>query len=317
MLEATIHERRQEAQGVVSLELRPREGAEFPKFEPGAHIDLHLPQGMVRSYSLCNASEEKDRYVIGVQRDRASRGGSVYVHDQLKAGGQLEISLPRNNFPLHPEARHSVFIAGGIGITPIMSMLRRLKSLGRSAELLYAARSRREAAFVGEIESLGVDVVWHFDEMGGGPPDLKSFLSTRHGDDVHYYACGPGAMLDTFEGLCSDMGYANAHLERFTARKDSTPTPEPVQQAYSVELSRAGLRIEVPPGKTLLDALLDAGVEMDYGCMEGVCGTCKTRVISGEPEHRDCVLTSAERASGTVITPCVSGCRKGPLVLDL
>ena len=316
-LKATVHQKRQEAQGVVSLELRPCNGSEFPNFEPGAHIDLHLPQGMVRSYSLCNASDEKGRYVIGVQKDRTSRGGSVYVHDQLDAGAEIEISRPRNNFPLHIDAAHSVFVAGGIGVTPIMSMLWKLKSLGRSAELIYAVRSCREAAFVDEIGALGVDVAWHFDDQMGGPPDLKSYLSAPWGANTHFYACGPGAMLDAFEDLCRAFPRTQVHLERFAARAASTPTADPAVQAYSVELRRSGLQIEVLPGKTLLEALLDAGMELNYSCQEGVCGACKTRVLSGEPEHRDFVLSEAERASANVMTPCVSGCRRGPLVLDL
>lgn len=309
---ATVHTIRYEAQHVVSVELRPQPGSTFPVFEAGAHIDLHLPNGMIRSYSLCNSVHDKDRYVIGVLNVEQGRGGSRYVHKQLQVGTQLTISKPRNNFPLHEDAVHTVLIAGGIGITPILSMARRLRALDRSVELLYCARSRHEAAFVVEIESLGIEVKWHFDDEQGERVDLVEFLATRR-RDAHFYACGPTPMLDDFEQYCSELGLAHVHLERFGARD----TPAQAKKPYRVELSRSGRNLEVVPGKTLLQTLLDAGVEVQHGCTQGFCGACKTRVLSGELDHRDSVLSASERESNAVMTVCVSGCKGELLVLDL
>ncbi|WP_242540428.1 PDR/VanB family oxidoreductase [Trinickia mobilis] len=311
-LRATVHAIRHEAQRVVSVELRPQPGSTFPAFDAGAHIDLHLPNGMIRSYSLCNSSDDKDRYVIGVLNVEESRGGSRYVHEQLRVGAQIEISRPRSNFPLHENAVHTVLIAGGVGITPILSMARRLCALGRSVELLYCARSRREAAFVEEIEALGHEVSWHFDDEQGERVDLVQFLATRR-RDAHFYACGPTPMLDDFERHGRELGLAHVYLERFVARD----APGETTKRYRVELSRSGRSLEVAPGKTLLQTLLDAGVQVPHSCTQGVCGACKTRVLSGEPDHRDSVLSASERESNAVMTVCVSGCKGESLVLDL
>lgn len=301
-----------EADGVMSIELAARDGTDLPAFDPGSHVDLYLANGAVRSYSLCGYSP--DRYRVAVSRDRASRGGSVFIHDTLRVGAALEISRPRNNFPLTEDAGHSVFIAGGIGITPLLSMVRRLAQLGRSAELIYAARSRREAAFAREVESLGVPVTWHFNDEQGGSPELESILRTRK-KDAHFYACGPAAMLDAFEDLCAKLDLPNFHLERFTA--GSTDVPSKASSPYTVQLAKSNRSIEVQGDRSLLDTLLAAGVDVPHSCKQGVCGTCKTRVLAGDPDHRDSVLTDEERRNGSVMTPCVSGCMTRELVLDL
>lgn len=311
-LRATVQAIRHEAQRVISIELRPPRGSMFPAFDAGSHIDLYLPNGMMRSYSLCNAAEDNDRYVIGVLKVEDSRGGSRYVHEQLRVGAEIEISRPRNNFRLHEDALHTVLIAGGIGITPILSMARRLCGLGHSIELLYCARSRREAAFVEEIDSLGIQVKWHFDDEQDERVDLAQFLASRRGD-AHFYACGPTAMLDDFERLSNALGLTQVHLERFVARGALAQSTSP----YRVELKRSGRSLEVAPGNTLLQTLLDAGIEVQHGCKQGVCGACKTRVLSGEPDHRDTVLSASERASKAVMTVCVSGCNGESLTLDL
>jgi ferredoxin-NADP reductase len=311
-LRATVHAIRYEAQRVVSVELRPQPGSNFPDFDPGAHIDVCLPNGMVRSYSLCNSAEDKDLYVIGVLKVDSGRGGSRYMHEQLRVGATIEISKPRNNFPLHEGALHTVLIAGGVGITPILSMARRLRALGQSVELLYCARSRVEAAFVRDVEALGIDVKWHFNDEHGERVDLFEFLATRR-HDAHFYACGPTQMLDDFEHHCGELGLAQVHVERFAARNAPAETTKP----YRVELSRSRRMLDVTPGKTLLQTLLDAGIEVSHGCKQGVCGACKTRVLAGEPDHRDTVLDASERGSNAVMTVCVSGCKSESLVLDL
>jgi ferredoxin-NADP reductase len=315
-LNAFIHTLRFEAEDITSIELRPVDRTEFPPFDAGAHIDLHLPNQMVRSYSLLDPVGDPTRYVVAVLKDRASRGGSRCVHEQLRVGMKLQISAPRNNFPLHEEAGHSVLVAGGIGVTPILCMARRLKALGRSFELLYFARSRTSAAFVAEIESLGVPVAWHFDAEHGGPPDLRALLAARPAKaDTHYYACGPAVMLDSFEKHCADLGYAQAHIERFTAVE--VAAADDARQSYTVELKRSGKMIAVTPDKSLLAALRDAGVDPATSCEEGICGACETKVLAGLPDHRDSVLSAAERATNTVMMVCVGGCKSERLVLDL
>jgi ferredoxin-NADP reductase len=254
--------------------------------------------------------------VIGVLKDRASRGGSRCVHDQLRVGMKLPISAPRNNFKLHEDAGRTVLVAGGIGVTPILCMGRRLQQLGRPFEVLYFARSRKSAAFIPELEALGAPVLWHFDDEQGGPPDLKALLAARPAQaETHYYACGPAVMLDNFEKSCAELGYANAHIERFTAVEVAAATD--ARQSYTVELRRSGKVIPVTPELSLLAALRAAGVDPGTSCEEGICGSCETRVLEGTPDHRDSVLSPAERAANKVMMVCVSGCRSERLVLDL
>ncbi len=315
-LQAWVHTLRHEAQDTLSVELRPVGGGEFPPFEAGAHIDLHLPNGMVRSYSLCNDSRERHRYVVAVLKDRASRGGSRCVHEQLRVGSVLTIGAPRNHFPLHEEAAHTVLVAGGIGVTPILCMARRLQALGRSFELRCFARSRQHMAFMPEIEALGAPVHWHFDDERGGPPDLRSLLARRAPSaDTHFYACGPSVMLDTFEKVCAELGHTQAHIERFAAV--AVQASADARQSYTVELRRSGKTFEVTPDTSLHKMLQACKADVPFSCEEGVCGSCETRVIEGEVDHRDSVLTAAERASNKVMMVCVSGCKSGRLVLDL
>jgi ferredoxin-NADP reductase len=304
---------RYEARGVVSIELRDPSGAQLPEFGPGAHIDLHLANGLVRSYSLCGAPEVRDRYTVGVLLDRNSRGGSRFVHEQLRVGTTLTVAAPRNHFVLDEGAAHTVLVAGGIGVTPIVCMARRLAERGRSFTMLYCARSRAEAAFVELLSAYGDAVRFHFDDEAGAPPDLKAMLA---GQDTatHFYCCGPGPMLNAFESACEAHGYPNVHIERFAA----DPATEAVQEGeYSVTLQRSGKNVLVPSGKSLLDAILEAGVQVEYSCREGVCGSCETAVVEGCPDHRDSVLSNSERASNKTMMVCVSGCKGPRLVLDI
>lgn len=313
-LNARIRMIRHEAERVLSIELVPVNGETFPLFTAGAHIDLHLSNGITRSYSLVNSAGDTSRYVIGVLNDEKSRGGSRYVHEQLRCGAIVEIGKPRNNFALDESAASTVLIAGGIGITPMLCMYRRLREAGRDVRLVYCSRSRAQAAFLDELESLGGDVQLHFDdEHDGRPFDLTAFLAGQR-DDVHAYCCGPNAMLNGFEAACAAAGIGDVHLERFAA---SSPVTAALQTGYTVELARSGRTLNVPAGKALLDVLLDADVEVDYSCREGLCGACETRVLGGCPEHRDSVLTQSERTAGNVMMICVSGAKSATLVLDL
>ena len=313
---------RWEAPGIISLELVPVPGGgeqALPTFAAGSHIDLHLGGGFVRSYSLLDMADAPARYRVAVLRDRASRGGSRAVHEQLRVGQTITISAPRNNFALHEDAARSVLLAGGIGITPILCMARRLKALGRPVEMIYAARSQGEAAFHDEILALGIPVHWHFDAQAGGPPDLRALLAARAGGEnaatTHFYACGPTPMLDGFVATAEALGLKNAHIERFTAVEQAAASD--ALGSYEVVLQKSGKVIQVTPDKGLLATLRDAGADVIYSCEEGICGTCETKVIEGEPDHRDSVLSASERAANKTMMICVSGCKSARLVLDL
>ncbi|MCE4054798.1 PDR/VanB family oxidoreductase [Pseudomonas sp. Au-Pse12] len=314
LLTARVQSLHYEAEGIISVELRPLGDTRFPAFEAGAHIDLHLANGLVRSYSLLNAPGDPGHYRLGILRDRNSRGGSEYIHSQLRVGTALSISAPRNHFALDLDAKHSVLVAGGIGITPIYCMFRQLLALGKSAELIYCARSRQEAALVASLDSLGAPVRYHFNDEQGLPPDLGDYLTGYPGDS-HFYCCGPTPMLDAFESTCERLGYVHSHVERFSAG-EIAPSAD-ARSHYRVELKKSGRTLAVDPAQSLLDVLLEAGCDIDHSCREGVCGSCETRVLEGEVDHRDGVLSKAERAANRSMMVCVSGCKSQRLVLDL
>jgi tetrachlorobenzoquinone reductase len=313
-MQARVRTLRHEAQRVLSVELVPVDGERFPPFTPGAHIDLHLPNGITRSYSLVNSPGDVDRYVIGVLAETNSRGGSRFVHEALRCGAILPISAPRNNFGLDEQAPSTLLIAGGIGVTPMLCMYRRLLENGRDVRLVYCVRERSQAAFLDELHSLGGNLHLHVDaEHDGRPFDLDALLAQQP-HTVHAYCCGPGAMLAAFETACEKAGIRNAHIERFAA---GAPVSDTQQSGYTVELAKSGRLLTVPGGTALLDVLLEADVDIDHSCREGVCGSCETRVLGGCPDHRDAVLSPAEKASNTVMMVCVSGAKSATLVLDL
>lgn len=318
-LQALVYAIRWEASDIVSVELRPAsEDVVFPPFEAGSHINLHLATGLTRSYSLCNADSDRGRYVVGVARDRNSRGGSLYVHQQLRVGSTVSIDPPRNNFRLDEAAPRSVLVAGGIGVTPIFSMLQHLVARGRPVDFIYCARSRKDAAFIDAIEALAREHAFaltvHFDSEAGGPPYLQELLAGK-GADSHYYCCGPTPMLNAFEEACAQLGCANTHIERFVAVAVKT---ESVSTGFEVVCAKSQKTVQVPPGKSILDAMLDVGLSPDYSCMEGICGTCETAVVEcdGELEHLDSVLTKSEKQAGKTMMICVSRCKGTRLVLD-
>jgi tetrachlorobenzoquinone reductase len=298
-----------EAPNITSYDLRPLEAGELPAFTAGAHIDLTLPNGLIRSYSLINPQAERQRYVIAVQKDRASRGGSKWVHENFRPGDVLTVSGPRNNFALNEAAPKSIFIAGGIGITPIMSMTERLSALGRDWELIYCARKRADAAFVDILKG---NVRFNFDEEPGGKMlDIAAVVRAAP-PESHLYCCGPLPMLSAFEAVTADLPRERVHVEYFTAKE-----PPAVAGGFKVVLAKSGQEFVVPPGKTILDTLLDAGLDIPYSCMEGVCGTCETKVVEGTPDHRDLILTEEEHAVGKIMMICCSGSKSEKLVLDL
>jgi ferredoxin-NADP reductase len=312
-----VHAVCEEAEGVKRIELRPEatHGA-LPVFTAGAHIDLHLPNGIVRSYSLMNSQAECNRYVIGVYRVPEGRGGSAWIFDHLKVGDRLAIGAPRNNFVLAEDAPHSVLIAGGIGVTPLLCMARRLTALGRPWKLHYATRTRRNAGFLDALAELEAkcpgSVQLNFDhEPGGQMLDLQALVNASP-TEVHLYCCGPDGMLRAFEAATAGRPQAQVHVEHF-----SPAIPAVQDGGFTVVLRQSNREIAVPAGKTILDALLDEGIEVPCSCMEGTCGSCETRVLEGEPDHRDVVLNAVEKAANDRMMICCSGSRSRRLVLDI
>jgi ferredoxin-NADP reductase len=287
------------------------DGKPLPAYQPGAHIDLHLPNGLIRQYSLIKAEPDSASYVVGIKRDPASRGGSRYIHDELSVGKTLKISAPRNNFALVENADHVVLFAGGIGITPIWCMVQRLEKLGRSWELHYACRSRADMAFLSALAAM-TSSQFHFDDESGGKfLDVASIVGTAP-KNAHLYCCGPTPMLKAFETATANWPREQIHIEYFTPKQDAAKTG-----GFTVELARSGREFAIPEGKSILQVLLDAGVDVDYSCELGICGACEQRVISGVPDHRDAILTEEEQASNTKVMICCAGCKSERLVLDL
>ena len=287
-------------------------GKPLPAYEPGAHIDLHLPNGLVRQYSLIEAEPDPARYMIGVKRDPASRGGSRHVHDELRVGRTLTISAPRNNFPLVEDAAHVVLFAGGIGITPIWCMVQRLERLGRSWQLYYACRSRADMAFLQPLETMA-PAQFHFDEESAGRfLDVAAIVSQR-AEGRASLLLRPDPDAQGVRGGDGELA-ARAGPHRIFHAQAGAPTKT---GGFVVELARSAQEFVIPAGKSILQVLLDAGVDVDYSCELGICGACEQRVISGIPEHRDAILTEEEQASNTKVMICCAGCKSERLVLDL
>lgn len=305
---ALVRAMRQESVGVLSLELAPAEGEAIPGWEPGAHLDLVLPSGLSRSYSLCGDPTDS-AYRIAVLREEVSRGGSVFVHETLRVGDRVEVRMPRNHFPLEP-AREYLFVAGGIGITPLLPMIARADGLGVPWRLLYAGRERGRMPFLGELAGYGDKVSILARDEGGGL-DLAGELAGVP-DDALVYVCGPERML---EGARNALGERQDILrtELFAApERDDEPG-----DAFTVELQRSGLILPVPADRSVLAVVSDAGIDVLTDCEEGICGSCETRVLLGVPEHRDYVLTTQEKEAGTCMMICVSRSMSPRLVLDL
>lgn len=311
MLRLRVERAAKIAAQVVSYELRPTEGAALPAFAAGAHIDLYLPNSLVRSYSLVNSQDERHRYVIAVNRDAASRGGSEWVHANLAPGGTIAVAAPRNNFPLAENAQYSLLIAGGIGITPLWSMIQRLDAIGRCWRLIYCARTPGHAAFRAGLARFGDAVQFNFDHVPGGAMlDVAAVVKSAP-DDAHLYCCGPVPLLEAFEFACASRPAANVHVEYFAPK-----APAAADREFTIVLARTGRDFRVPPGRTIIDTLIQNGIDVPYSCLEGVCGTCETRVIEGIPEHRDLVLSKGERESNRTMMICCSRSRTDKLVLD-
>ena len=310
-----------ETDDIIRIELNSTDQADLPAFAAGDHIDIQLPHGLTKSYSLMNDPAEKGRYVLGVLKDPASQGGSRWIHDNLRVGMRLEINPPSNNFALQENFKHTLLIAGGIGVTPLISMAHRLKALNASFEMIYATKSQGSTAFQDEVAQFGVPVHWHFDDIHAAPPNLHHLIEQRiksaslNSDTCQLYACGPEPMLNAFLNACASLGLHHAHIERFKALEVQKSTE--AKATYTVCLKRSKKTIEVGPQTTLLQALRLHDIEVATSCEEGVCGACETRVISGLPDHLDSVLSDQEKNKNTVMMICVSGCKSELLELDL
>jgi ferredoxin-NADP reductase len=291
------------------------DGARLPAYQPGAHIDLHLPGGMIRQFSLCvpDADPNPESYLVGVKRDAASRGGSLYIIDKMRVGDEIKISAPRNNFALVADATHVVLVAGGIGITPIWCMAQHLAAQKRPWTLYYSCRTRDEMAFLETLKDFAPGSVnLHFDDEAAGKfLDLAAVVAAAP-DNAHLYCCGPKEMLTAFEAAAASRPRNHVHVEYFTAKSEASTAG-----GFWVELARSGEEYYIPEGKKVLEVLFDAGVDVDYSCELGICGECVTRVISGIPEHHDAVLSEEEQASNEKVMICCCGSKTERLVLDM
>ena len=294
------------AEGVVVLELADPTGADLPAWTPGAHVDLLLTDELTRQYSLCGDPADRSVYRIGVLREPAGRGGSAYVHDRLREGDDVDVQGPRNHFELAPSPRY-LFIAGGIGITPILPMAAAARAAGADHELHYGGRSRRSMAFLAELEG----TLHPQDEVG--LLDLDALLGTPRPDTL-VYCCGPEPLLAAVEEHCAAWPAGTLHVERF-APKDVGDVVR--AEGFEVELSLTGTTITVTPEQSVLAALEAAGVDVLSSCQEGTCGTCETAVLAGEVDHRDSLLTPDEQAANDTMFVCVSRAAGPRLVLEL
>jgi ferredoxin-NADP reductase len=300
------------ADGVMALTLADPNGGELPPWTPGAHIDFVLGDELVRQYSLCSSPSKPDVWRVVVLRAADSRGGSERVHGAITSGSIVRVRGPRNHFPLVASSRY-VFIAGGIGITPLLPMIAEANASGADWRLLYGGRERASMAFLDELAQYGdrVKIVPQDEE---GMLDLESVLGTPQPNTL-VYCCGPEGLLGAVEKFCEKWPSGSLHLERFSA-KPQEPAAE-ADAAFELVLQRSGLTLEVPPDKSVLTVIREAGVSVLASCLEGVCGTCETEVIEGDVDHRDSVLNEEEQASNEYMMVCVSRCRSPRLVLDL
>lgn len=313
-LEVQITGMRLEAEGVISLELQAQDQAPLPEWSPGAHIDLLLPSGLVRQYSLCGDPMDRSRLRIGVLLEAKGRGGSREVHEGLRVGQTVAIRGPRNAFPLETGQRY-LFVAGGIGITPILAMAREAQRVGAEWQLLYGGRSRRSMAFIDELLALGGERVSVLPADETGLLDLED-IAARATAGVHTYSCGPAPLLDALTERFAVEGLADRlHLERFAPAAPAASTAS--GDGLRVILARSGKEVDVPHDCSIMHALRAAGCDVPSSCEQGVCGMCETRVLEGVVDHRDMLLTDSERAHNNLMMVCVSRARTPTLTLDL
>ncbi|TPG60295.1 oxidoreductase [Roseomonas nepalensis] len=299
------------AEGIHLFELRHPAGGELPPFTPGAHLSVRVPGGALRNYSLCNDPHERDRYVIAVKRDEGGRGGSVALVDGVAMGDALEVSAPRNLFELDPRAPEYLFVAGGIGITPILAMIRYLKATGgKPFRLFYLTRHAAGTAFLADPDLAGEAVVIHHDE-GDADQAYDLWPVFEEPTKAHIYCCGPRPLMDAVRDMTGHWPENSVHFEDFGS---DLVRPREDDKPFRVRVGREGEALEVPVGATILEVLRLHGHKLPSSCESGTCGTCRTRYVEGEVDHRDLVLTPAERETSLMI--CVSRAASDELVLE-
>lgn len=317
-LELLVRSIRMEAEGIHAFELVHPEGAELPEVQAGAHVDVHLPGGLVRSYSLAGDPQDRSRWVLGVLREAKGRGGSKAMHDTLRVGDHITVGAPRNAFRLVEAGaqRHAVLIAGGIGITPIKAMAHVLMAEGTSFELHYCARSSRNAAFVEELRSIVPAGRLHFHFDNGDPArglDIASLLK-QPAEGTHLYYCGPGGFMKACAQHSEHWAPGTFHSEHFKSPEPATPRVM-TEGSFEVRLARSGITVQVPPEQTIVRAIELAGHRVPTSCLSGLCGACKVDYLEGDVVHQDYILSDEERKR--CLTICVSRAKSPLLVLDI
>ncbi len=300
------------ADGIHLLEFRDAGGQSLPVFSAGAHIAIRVPNGALRKYSLCNAPAERDRYLVAVKREVNGRGGSINLIDGVKAGDELMVAPPINDFELPQRAQDFLFVAGGIGITPIMAMIHQTQAEGKRFRLFYCSRSPETTAFRDELGApeFKDKVVIHYDY--GDPArslDLKPILAERKNRE-HLYCCGPRPLMEAVRLMTDHWSSAAVHFEAFS----DAETHKATDKAFKVKLAHSGAVLDVPTDKTILEVLRDHGLEVPSSCETGTCGTCRTKLLAGEADHRDLVLAEHEKADTIMI--CVSRARSDEIMID-
>lgn len=308
-----VHEAVEVAEDIVALTLADPSGAALPAWTPGAHIDLVLDDTHVRQYSLCGQTADPAHWRVAVLKVHDGRGGSALVHRNLGERATVRVRGPRNHFPLLP-ARRYLFIAGGIGITPLLPMIAEAAAAGADWRLLYGGRSRSSMAFLDELARYG-DRVSIVPQDESGMLDLAAELGEPQ-PEMKVYCCGPEGLLSAAERLCETWPRGTLHIERFSAKADSAIAVDG-DLPFELVLQRSGLTLTVPPDRSVFDVIRDAGVSVLGSCLEGICGTCETEVIDGDVDHRDSVLTAEEQETNEFMMICVSRCRSSRLTLDL
>jgi vanillate O-demethylase ferredoxin subunit len=316
-MQVKVQRKALEATDICSFELVPTEAGPLPRYEPGAHIDVEVGSGQIRQYSLCTPYND-DCYVIGVKRDPRSRGGSMFMHGEVKEGDVLLIGQPRNHFPLAEDGERFILVAGGIGITPLLAMATHLGSAGKTFELHYFAQSAEHVAFRQRLQdtALAFRVNYHH---GYGPDALPELLASIVGASAprkYLYLCGPRPFMELVRQSAASWPADQVRFEYFGA--GSTPVPAPAPEvSFEVCAAASGISAQVQAGESIVNVLRANGVHIETSCEEGHCGTCMTEVLEGQPEHRDSFLTADEKAAGNRILPCVSRSCSARLILNL
>lgn len=314
-IKARIEQIKYECEGIISLELTPVDENSFPAFSAGSHIDIKLPNGHTRSYSLINAPNEFERYSIAVKLEADSKGGSAWFHNEARVGMEVQTLPPSNDFEMVPCNEMSVFFAAGIGITPILSMIAKLNSENQPWILHYSAKTRHQRAFFSMLEKLRENskgqIHYYLTAEESSRMNLREIIQALP-QSTHFYCCGPTSFINAYIDAAQSHPAENVHYERFSSSQEAA-----TQGGFNIKLARDGRVLPVQEGQSILDVLLDSGIDVQYACSEGVCGTCRIAVLEGMPDHRDDCLSNEEKASNKAIMVCCSGSLSNTLTLDL